>query len=268
MKERQNDYLKPIVSNLDPDMSREALQSYAMYTPEFMVTPLKCKEGFRGDTLQSCGWTFGEKNKFAEQFNSNLRSYSPLFTLEEIEIINEFRRGYHCVANFALLLRDHNLWRGGFKKGFNDNYGRGQCDYFDIYLNLIRSYYMGIEMPISAQPYILKHQEFFNWFGKSEVGWRAFVQYYNFLPYVNAGYEVKDLFAMPSIYQKVNCSELVGTHHGYDFALPLCSEDGSKVSLMTGKSRALNFVKNSLWIWKERSRLLIIGDLHDWRKNA
>lgn len=266
MKKRNNDYLKPVVSNVDPDMSREALASYMLDYPDFMETSFKCKEGFRGDTLQSCGWTFGKENKFAEQFNSKSRSYSPLFTPEEIKIINQFRRGYHCKANFALMLGEHNLWRGGFKAGFNDNYGKGQCDYFDIYLNLIRSYYLKIKISVNAEFYILKYQEFFDWFGTNEVGWRTFIEYYRFLPYVNIKYEVKDLFAVPSIYQKVDCRELVGSYHGWDFALPLCSADNSEVSLMTGKQRALNYALNSLWIWEERSKLL--GNLRDWRKDA
>ena len=267
MKKGNNDYLEPIVSNVDPDMSREALMSYMHDYPDFMDAPFKCKSNFRGDTLQSCGWTFGKENKFADKFNSKLRSYSPLFTPEEVQTINRFRRAYHCTANFALMLEEHNLWRGGFKKGMNDNHGRGQADYFDIYLNLVRSYYLRIKMPASAEFYILKYQELFDWFGSGDVGWKNFVEYYKFHPFVNVKYEVKDLFAMLVIYQKVDCHELVGSYHGWDFALPLCSADGSEVSLMTGKQRALNYVLNSLWIWEERSRLLIRNQ-HDWRKNA
>lgn len=267
MKKGNNDYLEPIVSNVDPDMSREALMSYMHDYPDFMDAPFKCKSNFRGDILQSCAWSFGTENKFSDKFNSKLRSYSPLFTPEEVQTINRFRRAYHCTANFALMLEEHNLWRGGFKKGMNDNHGRGQADYFDIYLNLVRSYYLRIKMPASAEFYILKYQEFFDWFGSGDVGWKNFVEYYKFHPFVNVKYEVKDLFAMPVIYQKVDCHELVGSYHGWDFALPLCSADGSEVSLMTGKQRALNYVLNSLWIWEERSRLLIRNQ-HDWRKDA
>ena len=133
-------------------------------------------------------------------------------------------------------------------------------------VNLIRSYYLRIKISANAEYYILKYQEFFDWFGKDEKGWRSLVEYFKFFPYVNVKYEVKDLFAVPSVYQKVDCQELVGSYHGWDFALPLCSEDGREVDLITGKERALNYVLNSLWIWKERSKLL--GNLCGWRKDA
>lgn len=215
---------------------------------------IKCKPGVRGSILQRAGWTYGKENKFAERFNPKTRSYLRVCTDAEIEIIVRFLREYHCQANYGVIVEEHKVWRGTFKNGLNDSYGKGQCDYFDIYLDLIRSYYLGNEIPTESRYYILKYQEFFNQFGEGEAGWRHYVKEFEFQPYLNQSYEVKDLFARPSIYQKADCSEIVGRHHGWDFALPLCSADGSEVSLLTGKERALNFALNSFWIWEARMK--------------
>ncbi len=254
----ESQYLKNIISVNDPDMSQEALDSYTLNYPDFMENG-KCKDGFRGDTLQSCGWTFGKQNKFVAKFNPRLRSYGRLFSNEEIKIIEKFRLNYHCISNFAVLPQHLNIWRGLFKEGFNDNWGNGQCDYFDIFLNLIRSYYLNIVMPDDAKNQILKHKEWLDWFGEKEDGWRAFVDYYRFLPYVNSLYEVKDVFASHCSYQKKDCKEIVGSYHGWDFCLPLCSKEGKRISLEVAKQRAMNYVENSLWIWEERSRLFEVS---------
>lgn len=239
----------------DPDMSYEAMRSYMIDYPDFMKNPCKCIKGFRGDTLQSVGWTFGCPNKSSIQFIPSLRSYGRLFNEEEIQVIDKFRLNYHCIANFAVLPQQINIWRGTLKEGVNDNMGNGQCDYFDIFLNLVRSYYLDINIPKEARCQIEKHKEWLDWFGIGENGWRTFVAYYQFFPYVNSEYEVKDLFAKNSIYQKEECKELVGLHHGWNYCLPLCSVDGRKVDLMIAKERALNYAHNSLWIWRERSNL-------------
>lgn len=249
-----NQYLKNITSTSDPDMSQEAMDNYILNYPDFMENG-KCKKGFRGDTLQSCGWTFGTANKFAIKFNPKLRSYGRLFSEDEIKIIDKFRLNYHCVANFAVLPQQLNIWRGAYKEGFNDNLGNGQCDYFDILLDIIRSYYLNRAMPQDAKMEISKHKEWLDWFGKGDEGWRTFVGYYNFTPYVNSAYEVKDLFAKHCSYKSNACQEIVGVHHGWDYCLPLCSSNGAIVSLEIAKQRALNYVKNSLWVWEERSNL-------------
>lgn len=251
----RNNYLRTITSAGDPDMSREAMSSYMIDYPDFMESSIRCVQGFRGDTLQSCGWTFGSQNKYTKEFNPLLRSYGRLFNEEEIKVIDKFRLNYHCIANFAVLPQQINIWRGAFREGYNDNLGNGQCDYFDIFLNIVRSYYLGINIPNEARSQILKQEKWLDWFGKEEKGWSAFISYYNFNPYVNSAYEVKDLFAMPCTYQKTDCKELLGVHHGWNFSLPLCSVDGKDVDLVIAKQRALNFVQNSLWIWQERSKL-------------
>lgn len=255
----KNQYLRNITNVKDPDMSKDARVSYMLDYPDLMEDTGKCKKGYRGDTLQSCGWTFGTANKFSIKFNPYVRSYGQLFNEEEIKIIDKFRLNYHCIANFAVLPQQLNLWRGAYKEGFNDNLGNGQCDYFDIFLDIIRSYYLNQTMPCDAKTEINKHKEWLDWFGRGEKGWRSFVNYYNFIPYVNSLYEVKDLFAIPSSYQKNDCQEIVGEHHGWDYCLPLCSSSGKSVSLEMGKQRALNYVKNSLWIWEERSKLFTIS---------
>ncbi len=261
-----HDYLRPIICGCDPDMSREAMSSYMADYPAFMESPFQCKEGFRGDTLQSCGWTFGSGNKFSTEFNPNLRSYASLFSAEEVELINEFRFGYHCKANFAVLPAELNRWRG--RRGPNSRWGKGQCDYFDIFLTLIRSYYLKLELPEKAQFYILKHKRWMDWFGKGEEGWRAFVDYYRLNPYVTLSYEVKDLFADPVSYRRADCNELTGSHHGWDFCLPLCSADGKKADLAVGKERAVNYAGNSLWIWQERSKLLVKRRIYSCKTTA
>lgn len=252
-----NEYLENIKCTGNPDMSYEARRSYVEDYSDFMKDSYECVENFRGDTLCSFGWTFGGLNKTSIKFNPKLRSYGRLFNEEEIEIIEEFRLNYHCKANFAVLPYKLNIWRGAFKEGTNDNWGNGQCDYPDIFLGLIRSYYLGINIPEIARKHILEYADWLDWFGRGEDGWQHFVNYYKFIPYVNEAYEVKDLFAMPNVYQKKDCAELVGLHHGWDYCLPLCSIEGRNVDLQTGKQRALNFAKNSLWIWEERSKLLI-----------
>lgn len=252
----RNQYLQNITSEKDPDMSDEARVSYMLNYPEFMDDDNKCKNGFRGDTLQSCGWTFGKANKFSNKFNPKERSYGRLFNEEEIKIIDKFRLNYHCIANFAVLPQQLNIWRGAIKEGLNDKLGHGQCDYFDILIDIIRSYYMNQSMPLNAKTAIFKHKEWLDLFGRGEKGWRSFVDYYNFTPYVNHLYEVKDLFAMNSSYKKTDCQEIVGVHHGWDYCLPLCSSNGAIVSLEIAKQRALNYAENSLWIWEERSKLM------------
>ena len=80
MKKGNNDYLEPIVSNVDPDMSREALMSYMHDYPDFMDAPFKCKSNFRGDTLQSCGWTFGVHWPASHAYLSSSRPVKNLFS--------------------------------------------------------------------------------------------------------------------------------------------------------------------------------------------
>ena len=62
-------------------------------------------------------------------------------------------------------------------------------------------------LPFDAKTAIFEHKEWLDLFGRGDKGWRSFVDYYNFTPYVNSSYEVKDLFAMNCSYKKTDCQE-------------------------------------------------------------
>lgn len=63
----------------------------------------------------------------------------------------------------------------------------------------------------------------------------------------------KDLFATYEQYSKKDCTEVVGTYHGWDYCLPRCSKEDKTVPIIDVKNRADNYAVNSLWIWKERT---------------
>lgn len=63
--------------NSDPDMSRKAIESYVLNYPDIMEGE-HCKKSYRGDTLNSVGWTFGRQTN--GKFNVRLCTYSRFFT--------------------------------------------------------------------------------------------------------------------------------------------------------------------------------------------
>ena len=133
-----------------------------------------------------------------------------------------------------------NLWREAISIDLNDHFGIGQCDYFDIFLDLVRSYYLDLNLPKVARSQLLNHQDWFNFFGVGEEGWYTFVDYYHFKPYVNDKYEVKDLFASYEQYSKKDCTEIVGTYHGWDSCLLRCGKENRTVPIIEAKNHAYN----------------------------
>lgn len=74
------------------------------------------------------------------------------------------------------------------------------------------------------------------------------MDYYYFNPYVNDKYEVKELFAPYEQYNKKDCTEVVGTYHGWDYCLPRCDKEDKTVPIIVAKNRAYHYAVNSLWI--------------------
>lgn len=58
----------------------------------------------------------------------------------------------------------------------------------------------------------------------------------------------KDLFATYEQYSKKDCTEIVGTYHGWDYCLPRCDKDDKTVPITDAKNRTYNYAVNSLWI--------------------
>lgn len=240
----------------DPDMSGNALEFYSLIFPEYIDSVSHLKEGFRGDCLISLGWTFGTANKTGN-FDVRQRSYHRFFNNEEINLFYLFQKAYHCCANFVVMPRTLNTYRGGYRLGDNDNKGYGSCDYPDIFLNIVRSYYLGEKMSKRAGNYVFPYKSWLDTFGNGEAGWINFVNKNYLNPFVNENYEVKDLFSSLTAYKNPFCKELVGSHHDFDRCLPRCGqEQGATVSLPVAHSRAVNFIKNSLWIWEKRAELI------------
>ena len=77
------------------------------------------------------------------------------------------------------------------------------------------------------------------------------------MPFVNDEYLVKDIFADNSSYKSQKCNELIGEHHDFDWCLPRCSKNGEEITPQIAKERAINYIKNSLWIWAERAEILL-----------
>lgn len=250
-------YLKEIVSTADPDISPEALAFYFSHFPRYMSAPAEVRVGFRGDTMLSLGWTFGSGNKTGP-FNRRLRSYLPLFSEADVALFMRFRSGYHCRANLVVIPEQLNIWRGMRKKGTNDEWGRGQGDYFDLFISQIRAYYLSLPLPPDGKEEegverrLSRERDWLDSFGEGERGWRAFIDYYCLQPLIDPqSGAVKDLFAPPEAYAGNACPP-VGTFHDWDSALPLCGTDDMAV----GKERALSYAENSLWVWSQRAELL------------
>lgn len=225
----------------DADMSDEALLFYNYFFPEFKKDIPKT---MRGDTMCSLGWTFGSENKYKNDF-VRCRSYTKSFNPEEIKIFNSFKKGYHSLANFWIFPRNLNRWRG-----YDDNSydGKNQNDYFDIFLNLIRDYYLEkIKLSSNIVNTLGKYENWLNQYGIGHAGWIRFVNK-NFLnSFINVNYTVKDLFSKPEEF-KSNSAPVVGTYHGYGWGLPGYTENP--------KESAINYAKNSLYVWEKRAELL------------
>lgn len=253
---KKEELLKNIKSSVDPDMSKEAKEFYYQYFPKYMDSFYQIQNGYRGDSLISLGWSFGVKNKTGI-FDINQRSYNRLFDKDEIKLFYLFREGYHSRANFIIIPTKLNLYRGAYRKNDNDNNGYGTCDYPDIFLRIVRSFFIGDNLSEREKNYVAPYENWLIQYGVGEEGWKNFVDSNYLNPFVNKDYEVKDLFAPFSEYKETMCSELVGTYHDFDWCLPRCGyKNFGTVHPYIAKERMINFIRNSLWIWDQRADII------------
>lgn len=253
---KKEEFLKNIISCQDPDMSKEALDFYKVFFQQYMGSDGKIKKSYRGDCMMSIGWTFGVRNKEGD-FNKSCRSYTRLFSDEDTNLFYKFRGCYHSKANFIVIPHKLNIWRGELRYGDNDNEGFGSCDYFDIFLKLIRKYYLKNELlPRTMENILCTYINWLNDYGHGETGWKNFIEKNYLNPLVNINYEVKDIFAEHKIYRSEDCKEVVGAHHDFDWCLPRCDKTRNVIDNETARKRVVNFMQNTIWIWNERADIL------------
>lgn len=228
---------KQIISIVDPDMSDTARKFYKEYFSEIEAGIGK---GMRGETLVSLGWTFGSSNKQNDKRFEVKRSYTQLYTEKDIESFYIFKNRYHTLVNFCVWPAELNCWRGYFD-------GKNQGDYPDIFLELIRQYYVNSDMlPKHVFNKFNKFKHYFNMFGNGKTGWKKFIDYNYFRELCNSEYEVKDIFA-PSEFYRTDKAPLVGTYHQYgeNNVLPDSTEDP--------KQSSVNYMYNAFYIWDKRA---------------
>ncbi len=252
----KEELIENIISDCDTDMSDKALKFYEYFFKKHFYETKKMNPYYRGDCINSLGWTFGKNNKEGS-FKPCERSYTRLFTTDDIKLFYKFRKMYHSLSNFIVIPHELNIWRGEYRENDNDNYGHGTCDYFDILLGLIRKYFLQEAMSIRMQKYVEPYKNWLDSYGYGESGWITFIKQNYLMPFVNDAYLVKDIFADNSSYKSNDCNELIGKYHNFDWCLPRCSKNDKEISLNTAKERVVNYMKNSLWIWEERSNILL-----------
>lgn len=239
------DFSKEIITYKDPDMSDEAISFYQLYFPDqakdIGTDSKNTQLEMRGETMCSLGWTFGIVNK-KDDFVS-VRSYTNDMTVDEIDKFYVFRKQFHSLANFCVIPRILNVWRGSFRGN-----GRSQGDYFDIFLNLIRDYYYKKLIPSNVQEIFNICKDWFSYYGIGFTGWKCFIDSNYLNPFVNTDYTVKHLFANPEDFIKEKGAPIVGSNHELYHPFPW----GKAAS----KQCAMNFCNNSLYVWEQRTKLL------------
>jgi hypothetical protein len=239
------DFNKEIITYKDPDMSDEAISFYQLYFPDLAKDIGTYSENthleIRGETMCSLGWTFGVTNKNNDFIS--VRSYTKDMTVDEVDKFYVFREKYHSLANFCLIPKILNIWRGSFRGN-----GRSQGDYFDIFLNLVRDYYYEKELPSNVQEKFNLCKDWFSYYGVGDEGWKCLIDANYLNPFVNTDYTVKDLFANPEEFIKEEDAPIVGTYHLHYHPFPW----GKKAP----KECAMNFCSNSLYVWEQRTKLL------------
>lgn len=232
----------------DPDDSLEAKEFYKSYFPWALDKIM------RGDTMCSFGTTFGACNKSTNKDLQSLvngTSWKRGYTKEVFDSIYKdkvimFREKYHSLANFWIMPRALNTWRGK----------RTQGDYFDIFLNCIRNYYLDANQ--NSLEVINKFnekeiKEWLDYFGEKQDGWKEFIKSnYLYAYIIGSLMEVKDIFGQN--FQNEN-AEIVGTYHVYGKSLPQDSRGGQE-----SKDSAIFYTENSLWAIRERAKELMIAE--------
>lgn len=232
----------------DPDMSDEAISFYKLYFPDLAKEIGKHLNSenthleMRGETMCSLGWTFGSINKKSKDFIS-VRSYTKNMTVDEIDKFYLFREQYHSLANFCVIPKILNIWRGSFRGN-----GRSQGDYFDIFLNLVRDYYYEKELPSNVQEKFNFCNDWFTSYGVNDTGWKYFIDANYLNPFVNTDYTVKDLFANPENFIEDENTPKIGSNHEHYHPFPW--------GKAAPKQCAMNFCNNSLYVWEQRAKLL------------
>ena len=238
--------IKPIVTVVDEDMSEEAMNFYKEYYPELEK---KISEGYmRGETMCSLGWTFGSLNKGVGSFEVHHRSYTQFYSEEDIELFYKFRNRYHSLVNFCVWPADLNYWRGYYD-------GKNQGDYPDIFLDLVRKWYIKPkELPQKVFYKFIKHRNYFDSFGKGSQGWKNYINANYFRAFCNNNYEVKDLFS-PTIKFVKEDAPIIGIYHSYgeEYVLPGSTKNPRQTSL--------NYIENSLYVWDVRAEELLDSDV-------
>ena len=207
---------------------------------------------FAGDTICSLGTTFGicnKQGKFESLIDGNMwkRSYTKIMKSVDEYIFYLFRDGYKKIENYIFIPLELNIWRGKEDKDVKGLPNQG--DYFDLFFDLVRNWYTDKEKNTeNVNNMLSKHDYWFDKLGNGEQGWKNFIEHYMCKSMVNIDYTVKDIFSLPEEYNQ-SMAPVVGTYHSYGSALPQHT-DNPKMS-------AMNYAKNSLWIWKQRQEEII-----------
>lgn len=250
----KSDYIKKRYDLLEDmnDNSEVANYFYNRCFKEEIELGKKHGVKFYGDVLCSLATTFGKDNQqgeFESLHNGAKweRSYTDKMNSIDKNIFYMFRNGYQTIENYIFIPLELNKWRG--KEDKNEISLPNQGDYFDIFLEITRNWYISqYKNTKNVNEMLNKYDFWFNRFGKGEVGWKNFVNYYFLRSMVNSNYEVKDIFSPPEEY-KQSIAPVIGSYHRYGEALPQHTDKP--------KDSAINFAINSLWIWKQRQEEIL-----------
>jgi len=251
-----NRFKENIRSDIDPDISEKAGLFYQEFFPELWST--KDALHLRGETMCSLATTFGLDNtegEFKPICHAKLRDrrYTMSMTSRDKDRFKTFRQQYHSLANFLLIPKELNHWRGRTD-------GCRQGDYFDIFLYIIFRYYLDRNSLNPNVREVFRKTNVQTWlcqFGNGKAGWQKFIVYNYLDSFVNSALEVKDLFSEPDEFKKENCIRLIGEYHQYGTPYPeQVTKDSDSGNMFPGFNPAVHYMENCLWIWDKRASLL------------
>ena len=227
----------------DRDMSDIAIDFYKKYFKWWE------KNSLRGDTICSFGTVFGKCNlegnlKELKDGRSWKRGYTGEIFRNKKPQVMKFRSCYHSLANFWIMPGALNMWRGLSCSHMGD--------FFDIFLNAIRNYYLEPDKnPLEVQKR-LNAKDALDWleyWERDENPWEKFVTDNYLEMFTNSRYEVKDLFADPEDYrQQDNNNNLIGGFHGYGYEMVWKAKNKAPGEC------AKAFLENSIWVIEERAK--------------